>query len=467
MRTSGGYGESYAWSIRTWSNQEQNNPELLTQFYKPRMKSDEEDTGRLLRQLSNINRPLGVSFSQMTRLMGQCQQVEGVEAGEDGRERGEAQARLRAGGAHAGLLGGSPLSLLQGIIPGTKWCGTGDIAADYHDLGADRPLDRCCRTHDLCPSKVRAFSKRYNLTNNSLYSKSHCTCDDMLFDCLKTTNTSAAHLMGHIYFNIVQVPCLEDYRSSLQLLVSETVEVSTSGSEEVRRLTARNHELEKQLAQLKQQQQYDSMMVPGAFVRSLARKLVPETEEQPPVKRNEENELTNSIIEPLEMEISALKNKLRQTDAQLQETLAKVTSAAASGASSGASSGSDVKPETEGRQPCDMCANYERQLVAEQARADSARDRAAQLEQALKLKRLQTEALETRQRVAVLQQELDNSEKVQQDFVRLSQSLQVQLQRIREADTAVRWQHDDDVCECNACRAPLPTNKKKVSTAAG
>ncbi|XP_039753559.1 rab GTPase-binding effector protein 1 isoform X2 [Pararge aegeria] len=422
---------------------------------------------------------------------------------------------------------------------------------------------------------------------------------------------------------------------SLQLLVSETVEVSTSGSEEVRRLTARNHELEKQLAQLKQQQQY-----------------------------NEENELTNSIIEPLEMEISALKNKLRQTDAQLQETLAKVTSAAASGASSGASSGSDVKPETEGRQPCDMCANYERQLVAEQARADSARDRAAQLEQALKLateelegvrsvhdetirswqaeradcaarlaalagalaaakdelaqraaaaerasrraldrvttltveretlqkkldtlerdnamligqytkqaaemqneiinlpdnvtelqelslqlreqlivcetgrqaalageaelraqllqhaallhrrdtelaqalqrlkeaheeldrlqtereqmaeladklrhssdmieqlledkKRLQTEALETRQRVAVLQQELDNSEKVQQDFVRLSQSLQVQLQRIREADTAVRWQHDDDVCECNACRAPLPTNKKKI-----
>ncbi|XP_023938862.2 uncharacterized protein LOC112046471 [Bicyclus anynana] len=187
---------------------------------------DEEDTGRLLRQLRSINRPLSVSFPQMTRLMGQCQQVEGVEAGagadagagagatrEGWRERGAAHARLQAGGAHAGLLGGSPLSLLQGIIPGTKWCGTGDIAADYHDLGADRPLDRCCRTHDLCPSKVRAFSRRYNLTNNSLYSKSHCTCDDMLFDCLKATNTSAAQLMGHIYFNIVQVPCLEDYTS--------------------------------------------------------------------------------------------------------------------------------------------------------------------------------------------------------------------------------------------------------------
>lgn len=50
--------------------------------------------------------------------------MEGVEAWDSGqlesragRERGAA-ARLRAGGAHAGLLGGSPLSLLQGIIPG-------------------------------------------------------------------------------------------------------------------------------------------------------------------------------------------------------------------------------------------------------------------------------------------------------------------------------------------------------------
>lgn len=40
-------------------------------------------------------------------------------------------------------------------------------------------------------------------------------------------------------------------------------------------------------------------------------------------------------------------------------------------------------------------------------------------------KRLQSEVHEVRNRVSVLQQELDNSEKVQQDFVRLSQSLQV------------------------------------------
>lgn len=57
-------------------------------------------------------------------------QVDGVEAEEEVQRRstGEAardwrtgvgaRARLDAGGAHAGLLGGSPLTLLQGIIPG-------------------------------------------------------------------------------------------------------------------------------------------------------------------------------------------------------------------------------------------------------------------------------------------------------------------------------------------------------------
>lgn len=116
------------------------------------------------------------------------------------------------------------ISLLSGIIPGlipyfllscsynhflsnlgTKWCGTGDIAKNYHDLGTESDVDRCCRTHDLCPSKVRPYQKRYELENNSLYTKSHCTCDDMLFSCLKFSNSSAGNLLGTIYFNLVQV----------------------------------------------------------------------------------------------------------------------------------------------------------------------------------------------------------------------------------------------------------------------
>ncbi|XP_032517394.2 rab GTPase-binding effector protein 1 isoform X1 [Danaus plexippus] len=445
---------------------------------------------------------------------------------------------------------------------------------------------------------------------------------------------------------------------SLQMLVSETVEASSSGSEEVRRLRARNVDLEQQLAQLRQQQELP--LAPATFVRSLARKLGAEPEEPPP-PRKAEDELLQSIIQPLELEIGALKNKLRENDALLQDALkSKVAAPNTSGA---VASGGDSKPETESR-GCDMCANYERQLVAEQTRADHARDKARKFELSLKLateelegvrsvhdettrawqaerteggarladlqraldhakeqiaqrseqadrasrqalhnvtaltvaretlqgkldelerenemlvgrylrkaaemesevidlpddvpalqekaiqlheqllvcqvgreraledeeelraqlqqhaamlhrredelaeqgarlkdvgkeldrlqteheqmkeladklrqsndtieklledkKRLQNEVSEVRTRVCVLQQELDNSEKVQQDFVRLSQSLQVQLQRIREADSEVRWQHDEDVSECPACRTPLPTNKKKI-----
>lgn len=40
------------------------------------------------------------------------------------REEAAAKARLDAGGNHVGLLGGSPLTLLQGIIPGKNYSHT-------------------------------------------------------------------------------------------------------------------------------------------------------------------------------------------------------------------------------------------------------------------------------------------------------------------------------------------------------
>ncbi|XP_020292300.1 rab GTPase-binding effector protein 1 isoform X2 [Pseudomyrmex gracilis] len=69
---------------------------------------------------------------------------------------------------------------------------------------------------------------------------------------------------------------------------------------------------------------------------------------------------------------------------------------------------------------------------------------------------------ELRQRVTSLQQELDTSEAVQKDFVRLSQSLQVQLERIRQAGSEVRWQHEEDVDDCPSCHITFSVTKKKV-----
>ncbi|XP_076167434.1 rab GTPase-binding effector protein rabaptin-5 isoform X1 [Ptiloglossa arizonensis] len=77
-------------------------------------------------------------------------------------------------------------------------------------------------------------------------------------------------------------------------------------------------------------------------------------------------------------------------------------------------------------------------------------------------KEAESKIAELRQRVTSLQQELDTSEAVQKDFVRLSQSLQVQLERIRQAGSEVRWQHEEDVEECPSCHTSFTVTKKKV-----
>lgn len=194
---------------------------------------DPEDAMQLLHDLSTISRPLAITFSEMMTLMSQCQQLESplstantAVAVASARHRitvAEMERRHNGGSAapnakaaastatgNGGLLANNPFTLFSGIIPGTKWCGTGDIANNYHDLGREFTMDKCCRTHDLCPLKIRAYSNKYNLTNNSLYSKSHCQCDDGLYECLKRVDTPTANLMGNIYFNIVQVPCIAE-----------------------------------------------------------------------------------------------------------------------------------------------------------------------------------------------------------------------------------------------------------------
>ncbi|KAH8244884.1 hypothetical protein KR032_002078 [Drosophila birchii] len=188
---------------------------------------NEKEGKMLLEGLAHYNRPLEIKFDEMLKLMDQCEHVDKIsyasrhkttklERGSGGGERSSSSSSASDSSSTAvnlkfgaNILPRSPISLLSGIIPGTKWCGTGDIADTYSDLGSEMAMDRCCRQHDLCPVKIRAYQHKYELENDSLYTKSHCICDDMLFSCLKMTNTSASQLMGSIYFNLVQVPCLD------------------------------------------------------------------------------------------------------------------------------------------------------------------------------------------------------------------------------------------------------------------
>ncbi len=56
-------------------------------------------------------------------------------------------------------------------MTGTKWCGYDDIAAHYHDLGDSVALDKCCRAHDHCPVKIKAFATNYGARNSHPYTK--------------------------------------------------------------------------------------------------------------------------------------------------------------------------------------------------------------------------------------------------------------------------------------------------------
>lgn len=72
----------------------------------------------------------------MLNLMNQCDIVE-----RQNHKRNEAQAVNDTTDESNGnnflnrQFKSNPFSLFSGILPGTKWCGTGDIATTYTDLG--------------------------------------------------------------------------------------------------------------------------------------------------------------------------------------------------------------------------------------------------------------------------------------------------------------------------------------------
>lgn len=67
----------------------------------------------------------------MLQLMNQCDIVE-----KQNEKRNQSRNTLPADDDSSRVFQfKSPFSVFSGIIPGTKWCGTGDIATTYNDLG--------------------------------------------------------------------------------------------------------------------------------------------------------------------------------------------------------------------------------------------------------------------------------------------------------------------------------------------
>ncbi|KAG8236767.1 hypothetical protein J437_LFUL016881 [Ladona fulva] len=95
---------------------------------------------------------------------------------------------------------------------GTKWCGPGDLAKNYRDLGQLSKEDRCCRKHDLCPEQITRGQCMKGLCNSSPFTRSHCECDEHFRRCLQSLKTPAADTIGALYFNIGSNTCFAESR---------------------------------------------------------------------------------------------------------------------------------------------------------------------------------------------------------------------------------------------------------------
>lgn len=102
------------------------------------------------------------------------------------------------------------LAIWRGILPGTNWCGMGDRATSYNDLGFESDIDICCRAHDFCPIRLSAFSSGYGLFNWSFYTRSHCTCDQNFLNCLQRAESPLSSVVMRLYFTIMKTTCLHD-----------------------------------------------------------------------------------------------------------------------------------------------------------------------------------------------------------------------------------------------------------------
>nr|CDS25307.1 Rab GTPase binding effector protein 1 [Hymenolepis microstoma] len=93
--------------------------------------------------------------------------------------------------------------------------------------------------------------------------------------------------------------------------------------------------------------------------------------------------------------------------------------------------------------------------ATERVAADLKRHQVELVEKEKALKRVREENAKLRVKVINLQHDLENTEKTSQDFVRLSQHLQIQLERHREQTHEVRWQEPDDITQCAGCSRPF------------
>lgn len=95
------------------------------------------------------------------------------------------------------------------IFPGTKWCGAGNVAKNYDDLGPSRATDACCREHDHSEDNIAAFETKHGIRNTNLYTMTHCKGDRKFYGCLLNDSSVPSVAVGKIFFNILRTTCFD------------------------------------------------------------------------------------------------------------------------------------------------------------------------------------------------------------------------------------------------------------------
>ncbi|CAB1419143.1 unnamed protein product [Pleuronectes platessa] len=95
------------------------------------------------------------------------------------------------------------------IVPGTLWCGSGNKALSYADLGLFSDTDSCCREHDQCKDTILSFHSEFGVFNSNIFTMSHCDCDNKFRSCLTEANDRISDVVGYTFFNLLKMHCFE------------------------------------------------------------------------------------------------------------------------------------------------------------------------------------------------------------------------------------------------------------------
>ncbi|XP_038054639.1 acidic phospholipase A2 PA4-like, partial [Patiria miniata] len=117
--------------------------------------------------------------------------------------------RINVRGYDQRLVHGTRSKRAAFIVDGTVWCGVGDTADNYTDLGVHRETDICCRDHDHCPEKIAGLSWGYGLFNFVPYTVNLCSCDESFRLCLRAADTTVATEVGQFFFDTLRPSCFE------------------------------------------------------------------------------------------------------------------------------------------------------------------------------------------------------------------------------------------------------------------